>query len=183
MDVYTLLIFKTENQQGPTVQHRELCAMSGSSLAGRSSRENGTCVCMASPFTVHRNDHQIVNQLYPSTNKAFNKNNNKLKKKSISLFLVGCIYFLNSKQEGVGPPLGAENCLLSWSWTPHFSESSGPGKFLSRPAGRHLSGPPEHSLGLQGPHGSPLLPPSCAKACSGARVPIFPWQPVFQLQA
>ena len=29
------LIFKMDNQQGPTVQHRELCSMSCGSLGGR----------------------------------------------------------------------------------------------------------------------------------------------------
>ena len=61
--------------------------MSGGSLAGRGVQGRMVHVYVwwvPSLFT--RNDHQIVNQLYPSTNKMFNKNNNKLKKKTTKVF-------------------------------------------------------------------------------------------------
>ena len=47
MDIHTA-VFKMDNQQGPTIQHRELCSMSCGSLDGR--RVLGridTCVRMA----------------------------------------------------------------------------------------------------------------------------------------
>ena len=34
MDIHTA-VFKMDNQQGPTIQHRELCSMSCGSLDGR----------------------------------------------------------------------------------------------------------------------------------------------------
>ena len=41
-------------QQGPTVEHMEICSMSGGSLDGsRVWGRMATCVCMADPFTVH----------------------------------------------------------------------------------------------------------------------------------
>ena len=51
-------IFKMDNQQGPTVQHRELCSMLWGSLDGRGVwGRMDTCICMAeslprSPETV-----------------------------------------------------------------------------------------------------------------------------------
>ena len=40
-------IFKMNNQQGPTVLHRELCSMLFGSLDGRGvSRRMDTCMCM-----------------------------------------------------------------------------------------------------------------------------------------
>ena len=40
-------IFKKDNQQGPTVQHRELCSMLRGSLDGRGVwRRMDTCICM-----------------------------------------------------------------------------------------------------------------------------------------
>ena len=42
------LILKMDNQQGPTVQHRELCSMLCSHLDGRGVwGRMDTCVCMA----------------------------------------------------------------------------------------------------------------------------------------
>ena len=40
-------IFKMDNQQGPTVEHRELCLMLHGSLDGRGvCRRMDTCICM-----------------------------------------------------------------------------------------------------------------------------------------
>ena len=45
MDVYTA-IFKMDNQQGPTVLHRELRSVLAGSLDGRGvSGRMGTCIC------------------------------------------------------------------------------------------------------------------------------------------
>ena len=50
MDTYTL-IFKMENQQGPAVQHRELCLPLYGSLDGRGVwGRMDTCICMAESF-------------------------------------------------------------------------------------------------------------------------------------
>ena len=44
-------IFKMDNPQGPTGQHRELCSMLCGSLDGRGVWERrDTCVCMAESF-------------------------------------------------------------------------------------------------------------------------------------
>ena len=41
-------VFKTDNQQGPTVQHRELCSMLCGSPDGKQIWERmDTCICMA----------------------------------------------------------------------------------------------------------------------------------------
>ena len=48
MDMYTLLIFNMENQQGLTVQYKELCSMlSGSLGRGRIWGRMDTVLCMA----------------------------------------------------------------------------------------------------------------------------------------
>ena len=40
-------IFKMDNQQGPTVEHRELCSMLHGNLDGRGvCRRMDTCICM-----------------------------------------------------------------------------------------------------------------------------------------
>ena len=44
--VHTAL-FKTDNQQEPTAQHREVCSMSCGSLNGKRILRIGTCICMA----------------------------------------------------------------------------------------------------------------------------------------
>ena len=47
IDVYTLL-FKMDNQQGPTVWYRELCSTLCGSLDGKEAwRRMDTCICMA----------------------------------------------------------------------------------------------------------------------------------------
>ena len=63
-DQYThTAIFKMDNQQGPTVEHRELCSLLGGSLDGRGVwGKTDTWVCMASPFVT-----LFVNWLYPNT--------------------------------------------------------------------------------------------------------------------
>ena len=44
-------IFKMDNQQGPTVQHREFCPMLCGSLDGRGLWERmDSCICMAEAF-------------------------------------------------------------------------------------------------------------------------------------
>ena len=44
-------IFKMDNQQGPTVQHREFCSMLCGSLDGRGLWERmDSCICMAESF-------------------------------------------------------------------------------------------------------------------------------------
>ena len=44
-------IFKMDNQQGPTVQHRERCLLLCGSLDGRGVwRRMDTCICMAESF-------------------------------------------------------------------------------------------------------------------------------------
>ena len=44
-------IFKMDNQQGPTVKHRELCSMLCGSLDGKGVwRTMDTCICMAESF-------------------------------------------------------------------------------------------------------------------------------------
>ena len=49
-----IAIFKMENQQGPMVQHRELCSMSCGSLGGRGlGGRMDTCVCMAKCLCWH----------------------------------------------------------------------------------------------------------------------------------
>ena len=43
-------VFKTDHQQGPTVQHGELCSMIGGSLDGRGVwGRMDTCTCIAEP--------------------------------------------------------------------------------------------------------------------------------------
>ena len=62
--------FKMENQQGPAVEHRELCSVLCGSLDGRDVwRRKDTCVCMAEslrcpPETITA---LFVNWLYPNT--------------------------------------------------------------------------------------------------------------------
>ena len=47
MDMHTV-VFKMDNQQGPTVQHRELCLMLHGSLDGRGVwGRMDICICMA----------------------------------------------------------------------------------------------------------------------------------------
>ena len=47
--------FKVDNQQGPTVQHRELCSMLCGSLDGRGVwRGTDTCICMAECLSCSR---------------------------------------------------------------------------------------------------------------------------------
>ena len=44
-------MFKMDNQQGPAVQHRELCSVLCGSLGGRGAWGRvDTCVCMAEPL-------------------------------------------------------------------------------------------------------------------------------------
>ena len=63
-------IFKMDNQQGPTVQHRKLCSMLCGDLEGRGVwARMDTDICMAeslccSPETITT---LFVNWLYPST--------------------------------------------------------------------------------------------------------------------
>ena len=47
-------IFKMDNQQGPTVQHRELCSMLCSSLDGRGVWGRMDARVWLSPFTAHQ---------------------------------------------------------------------------------------------------------------------------------
>ena len=62
-------IFKMDNQQGPAVEHRELCSMIRGCLDGR--RVCGridTCMCMAEslPYSLETITTLFVNRLYPS---------------------------------------------------------------------------------------------------------------------
>ena len=42
------VVFTTDNEQGPTVEHRELCSLSHGSLDGRGVWERmDICICMA----------------------------------------------------------------------------------------------------------------------------------------
>ena len=66
-----------DNQQGPTLQHRELCSVLQGSLDGRFCGRMDACVCMAeslhcSPETLTA---LIVNLLYPIQNKKHEKQN------------------------------------------------------------------------------------------------------------
>lgn len=76
-------IFKMDNQQGPTVQHMELCSMVCGSLDRRSLGRMDTCICMAeslrcSPETITT---LFVNQLYHNTKlKVLKIKRNKLMK-------------------------------------------------------------------------------------------------------
>ena len=46
--MYYTAVFKTHNQQGPTVEHRELCSMLCGSQDGKGVWERmDTCVCMS----------------------------------------------------------------------------------------------------------------------------------------
>ena len=47
-------IFKMDNQQGPTVQHRELCSMLCGSLDGRGVWGRMDARVWLSPFTAHQ---------------------------------------------------------------------------------------------------------------------------------
>ena len=63
-------IFKMDNQQGPTVQHRELCSMLWGSLDGRGVwGRMDMCICIAE--SLHCSAETItmffVNWLYPNT--------------------------------------------------------------------------------------------------------------------
>lgn len=43
-----------DDQQGPTVEPRELCSVAGGSLEGRGAgRRMDTCIRIASPFAIH----------------------------------------------------------------------------------------------------------------------------------
>ena len=48
------VIFRKDNQQGPAVEHRELCSMLCGSLDGRGVWGGmDVCMCVADSFTVH----------------------------------------------------------------------------------------------------------------------------------
>ena len=66
MDMYTLLYFKMDHQQGPTVWHRELCSMLCGSLDSRGVwRRTDTCICMAE--SLHCSPETITALLTGST--------------------------------------------------------------------------------------------------------------------
>ena len=59
MDIYTA-IFKTDNQQGLTVYHRELCLMLCGSLNGREvwgRMDTGICMVESSPVYLKLSQH------------------------------------------------------------------------------------------------------------------------------
>ena len=61
-------VFKMENQQGPTVEHREPCSVLCGSLDGSGVwRQTGTCTCMAESLHCSPETITFVNWLYPST--------------------------------------------------------------------------------------------------------------------
>ena len=62
-------VFKMDNQQGPTAQHRELCSVFCSSLEGSGGLgEMDACVCMTESFhsSLETITTLFVNQLYPN---------------------------------------------------------------------------------------------------------------------
>ena len=77
INMYTLLYLKMENQQGPTVQYRELCSVFFASLDGRGFwGRMDTCIRMAESLHCLPETHSIVNQLYSSTKESFKKQGN-----------------------------------------------------------------------------------------------------------
>ena len=73
-------IFKMNNQQGPTVQHMELCSVLCGSLGGREIwGRMDICIRMAESLQLFtRNDQNFVNWLYPIQNKFLKKNNKEI---------------------------------------------------------------------------------------------------------
>ena len=76
MDMHRL-IFKMDNQQEPTVVHREVCLMLCGSLDGRGVwGRMDTCICMAD--SLHCSSEtitmlSILNWLYPKTKQKIKK--------------------------------------------------------------------------------------------------------------
>ena len=68
-------IFKMDNQQGPTVQHREFCSMLCGSLDGRGLWERmDSCICMAESFCcLPVTITTLLIDYTPTQNKVFKK--------------------------------------------------------------------------------------------------------------
>ena len=65
-------IFKVDNQQGPIVQHRELCSMLCGSLDGRTIwGRMDICTCMAESFAVQLKLTTLLISYTPVQNKRF----------------------------------------------------------------------------------------------------------------
>ena len=67
-------IFKMDNQQGPTVQHREFCPMLCGSLDGRGLWERmDTCVSIAEALHCSPESITLLMGYSPTQNKKFKK--------------------------------------------------------------------------------------------------------------
>ena len=60
--MFLTVIFKMDNQQGPSVQHREACSVLRGSLDGRGVWGRvGTCVCVAG--SLHHQPETVITLL------------------------------------------------------------------------------------------------------------------------